>query len=30
VLPGVEEKARQLDAEDRTALDIPDGGFASV
>jgi alkylation response protein AidB-like acyl-CoA dehydrogenase len=30
VLPGVEEKARQLDVEDRTALDIPDAGFASV
>jgi alkylation response protein AidB-like acyl-CoA dehydrogenase len=30
VLPGVEEKARQLDAEDRTALDIPDAGFASI
>ncbi len=30
VLPGVEDKARQLDAEDRSALDIPDGGFASV
>ena len=30
VLPGVEEKARQLDAEDRTALDIPDAAFASV
>ena len=30
VLPGVEEKARQLDAEDRSALDIPDAGFASV
>ena len=30
VLPGVEDKARQLDDEDRTALDIPDAGFASV
>jgi alkylation response protein AidB-like acyl-CoA dehydrogenase len=30
VLPGVEEKARQLDAEDRTALDIPDAAFASL
>ncbi|MDB4965925.1 MAG: Acyl-CoA dehydrogenase [Myxococcales bacterium] len=30
VLPGVEEKARQLDVEDRTALDIPDAAFASL
>ncbi|HEX9104128.1 MAG TPA: acyl-CoA dehydrogenase [Polyangia bacterium] len=30
VLPGVEEKARQLDTEDRSALDIPDAGFASL
>jgi len=30
VLPGVEEKARQIDTEDRTALDIPDAGFASL
>ncbi len=30
VLPGVEEKARQLESEDRTALDIPDAGFATV
>jgi alkylation response protein AidB-like acyl-CoA dehydrogenase len=30
VLPGVEDKARQLDAEDRTALDIPDAAFASL
>jgi alkylation response protein AidB-like acyl-CoA dehydrogenase len=30
VLPGVEEKARQLDAEDRTALDIPDAAFATL
>jgi alkylation response protein AidB-like acyl-CoA dehydrogenase len=30
VLPGVEEKARQLDAEDRTALDIADAAFATI
>jgi alkylation response protein AidB-like acyl-CoA dehydrogenase len=30
VLPGVEEKARQLDAEDRSALEIPDAAFASL
>jgi alkylation response protein AidB-like acyl-CoA dehydrogenase len=30
VLPGVEEKARQLDAEDRTALEIPDAAFATL
>jgi hypothetical protein len=30
VLPGVEEKAAQLEAEDRSALDIPDAGFATV
>jgi hypothetical protein len=30
VLPGVEEKARQLESEDRSPLDIPDGGFATV
>ena len=30
VLPGVEEKARQLDAEDRTALEVPDAAFATL
>ncbi len=30
VLPGVEEKARQMGEEDRTALDIPDAAFATV
>jgi alkylation response protein AidB-like acyl-CoA dehydrogenase len=30
LLPGVEEKARQLDAEDRTALEIADAAFATV
>ncbi len=30
VLPGVEEKARQIDADDRTALDIPDAAFATL
>jgi alkylation response protein AidB-like acyl-CoA dehydrogenase len=30
VLPGVEDKARQLDADDRTALDIPDAAFATI
>src|SRR5262249_22714071 len=30
VLPGVEEKAQQLEDEDRSALDIPDAGFASL
>jgi alkylation response protein AidB-like acyl-CoA dehydrogenase len=30
VLPGVISKARMLDEEDRTALDIPDAAFATV
>jgi len=30
VLPGVEEKARQLDVEDRTPLEIPDAAFATI
>ena len=30
VLPGVEEKARQLDTEDRSALEIPDAAFATL
>jgi alkylation response protein AidB-like acyl-CoA dehydrogenase len=30
VLPGVEEKARQLDTEDRSALDVPDAAFATL
>ncbi len=30
VLPGVEDKARMLDHEDRSALDIPDAAFATV
>jgi hypothetical protein len=30
VLPGVEDKARQLDLEDRSPLEIPDAAFATV
>jgi hypothetical protein len=30
VLPGVQEKARLLEEEDRSALDIPDAAFATV
>ena len=30
VLPGVEHKAKMMETEDRTAIDIPDGAFASV
>jgi alkylation response protein AidB-like acyl-CoA dehydrogenase len=30
VLPGVEEKAKQMGDEDRTALDIPDAAFATI
>jgi hypothetical protein len=30
VLPGVEEKAKQLEAEDRTAIDIPAAAFATI
>jgi hypothetical protein len=30
VLPGVEEKAKQMAEEDRTALDIEDAAFATV
>ncbi|HWE30515.1 MAG TPA: acyl-CoA dehydrogenase [Polyangia bacterium] len=30
VLPGVEEKARQLESEDRTALEVPDAAFATL
>jgi hypothetical protein len=30
VLPGVEEKARLIDFEDRSALEIPDAAFATV
>jgi hypothetical protein len=29
-LPGVEQKARQMEAEDRSALDIPDAAFATA
>ena len=30
ILPSVEHKAQQLAEEDRTALDIPEGAFATV